>query len=422
MAPRVLKQYCDHKASQNTNLTLTNSMKLLKTISLVTLITSLLSTHSMAADISSLEVKTKVVNGVMKSWTLECPDGGTIDLMTADISEEGLEKLMSELSRIESENGVAIKSKTIVRDHVIESDTIESTTTLTEDQARRLCQIVAENPAPPQPKNHRPKMFCVHDDGKISKSTITLPDGQVLDLAELDDQLLEDVLNLIKKFEEQNGVEVISTTQTNGGRIESDRIITLTWLTPNQIQELHLLLALHQLSIVPHLGILPTEGWLRLQLGRRPMQIPLEGEMVIQRNLQLPLPDPNQPTLIPIAIVQLDLVGAPSPNLPFHLGLDPLFQSRGFITAPSPNAPASGQLNAHLQLQLPNGFNLQHQPPIPLQFQLDSPFEWIQSPFTAFNQAGTVTFENDNLALKAKLRLIVKEAPRVILAPINITR
>ena len=191
--------------------------------------------------VAQFTMRTVVKDFVTTEWTLECPDGGMLDLGTVDLTEKGMMLFFECLNDIESKVGINIKSKTVVRDFVAESDETVTTTSMSADQVAKLKKIIDENRVPANPiPSTRPRIESVLLNGELDSFIIDLGRGCILDLtdANLPAQVLQELMQLIDQIEAENGVHVSGTTRVKDGAVEKDRVITVSHLTEPQIQRI----------------------------------------------------------------------------------------------------------------------------------------------------------------------------------------
>ena len=253
----------------------------------------------------ALEMRTVVKDFVTTEWTLECPDGEVLDLTTVGLTDQGIREFIQCLSQIESEVGVHISSKTVVKDFVVESDEIISTTNMSEEQVNKLKQIIDTHRIPSNPlPSTRPRIESVLLNGVPDSFIIALPDGCIIDLTDvpIDPQVLNELIQLIQQIERENGVHVTGTTTVKDGQTEKDRVIQITYLTPQQIEQLLQFFQGKGIALILWQKLVPIEMHGVFDLNGEHMPFNVTGEALIQ----LPPPDP-QTGAAPVEIVALEL-------------------------------------------------------------------------------------------------------------------
>jgi hypothetical protein len=280
-------------------------------------------------------MRTVVKDFVTTEWTLECPDGEVLDIGSVDMTDKGIMEFMQALNTIESQVGVKISSHTVVKDFVVESDTVISETVMSADQVAQLKKIIEDNPVPSNAvPTTRARIQSVLLDGALDSFIIDLGNGCIIDLtdANLNPQVLQGLINLINQIEAENGVHISGATTVKDNTVEKDRVVSVTHLTEPQIQQIlqylqssNVALPLWQKACGVHLtGTLHING----------LAIPLDltGHMVFQ----LPPLDP-QTGQQPIEMIDLGLQSV-DPLGPV-VDLAPLFTPTLIFMEPtSPNA------------------------------------------------------------------------------------
>jgi hypothetical protein len=279
-------------------------MRRLATAALPLLLLASAGSASFAA--GTFRMQTTVKDFVTTKWTLQCPNGKKIDLTKVDLTPAGEMLFFECLADIESTNGVHIRSKTRVRDFITQEDTITSETEMDMAQAMKLCDIIDSNRLPSPPfVTGKPRVQTLSVNGAVESILVDLGDGRKLDLtgAGLSPQQLQAFLDLIAQIELVRGVHVAGQTMGGG----EDRVLTVTSLTADDVQQLLQLAQNEGIAIPPDLLVFPVTAKAMLRLDDTRGMVALEGDTVVRR---LPTePAPGGGFQIPIEIVGLQLVG-----------------------------------------------------------------------------------------------------------------
>lgn len=280
-----------------------------------------LSLLSVSAQGQTFAMRTVVKDFVTTEWTLACPDGEVLDLTTVDLTDEGIRRLIECLGQIEAEAGVHIKSNTIVRDFVVESDEIISTTNMTAAQVNKIKDIIDTHRVPMNPfPGTRPRIESVRLDGVLDSFIIDLGEGCIIDLTDvsINPQTLNALIQLIQQFEAQNGVHVTGATTVKDGVTEKDRVIQITHLNPQQIEQLLQFFQGHGIALLFPQKLAPVHMQGVIEFNGQPVPFDLQGEALLQ-----PLPPDPLTGAVPLEVVALGLRGIDPAGLSVGLGPGP---------------------------------------------------------------------------------------------------
>lgn len=250
-------------------------------------------------------MRTVVKDFVTTEWTLECPDGEVLDMSVVDLTEQGIVKLLDCLNQIESEQGIQITSKTVVEDFVVESDEVIGTVEMTAAQVDKIKNLIENNRVPVNPfPATRPRIQSVLLNGVLDSFIIDLGNGCILDLTDvsLDPQTLNELIQLLQQLEAENGVHVSGATTVKDGVTEKDRVVQISYLTPQQIQRIFQFFQQKGIALLLNLKWAPVFLQGVISLGGEDIPIEMNGHILFQ---PMP-PDPQHPGL-PFEVMELQL-------------------------------------------------------------------------------------------------------------------
>ena len=348
-------------------------------------------THADAA--KTYKMTTVVEDFVTTKWEFKCPPNRKVDLAQASMTLKGWQEFLECLATIESDNGIALTSKTVVRNKVTESDKITSKVEMTAEQATKLCGIIDANPLPPSPPvASRPRIQELAVDSVIDNIVLDLGDGCVLDLTrtDLDPRVIGQLFDLLDNFAQQNGTQVSSTSKSKLGG-GTDRIHTITYLTPDQVEALKQLLFQNEVLLPPGFKWVPVSMKLLIDVGGQKVRVKGEGRALM---VWSDPPRPAPPGHFPRDIIELEMIGN-SPLGEVRIGLLP------------------DQIGPGVQIQDPNRpFKLQTELELPLEFQLPGqPPVQLEQPVTVFGKSKAGSKRGTRLKAKGKFQLVDDDGP-----------
>lgn len=318
----------------------------------------------------TFKMHTVVRDSITTEWTLQCPDGEVLDISTVSLTEKGMQAFFECLGQIESQQGIHVSSRTVVKDFVVESDEILSTVEMTADQVNKLKTIIDNHQIPMLPfPLTRPRVESVLLDGQLDSFVIDLGDGCILDLTDpsIGPQILDPLIQLLQEFERENGVSVTSATTVKDGQIEKDRVIQITTLLPHQIEQILQFLQSRGFMVLFDQKLAPISMQGVIDFNGERIEFDVEGDVLLQ-----PMPPDPQLGALPFEILDMQLV---SPNpLGLAVGLhSPLQPPIPLFLHPSDH---TGRL-MQLEGQIPNlAFNQVGLEQVTLLAHPDFPFEF----------------------------------------------
>lgn len=274
----------------------------------------------------TFKMHTVVRDSITTEWTLQCPDGEVLDITTVSLTDKGMEAFFQCLGQIESQQGIHITSRTVVKDFVVESDEIFSRVEMTADQVNKLKGIIETHQIPRVPfPLTRPRVESVLLDGALDSFIIDLGEGCILDLTNpfIGPQVLEQLIELLQQFERENGVSVTSATTVKDGQIEKDRVIQITYLLPHQIEQILQFLQSQGFAVLFDQKLAPMSMQGVIDFNGEHLEFDVRGDVLLQ-----PMPPDPELGALPFEVMDLQLV---SPN--------PLGPSVGLLPPQHPIPP-----------------------------------------------------------------------------------
>jgi hypothetical protein len=339
----------------------------------------------------TFKMKTTVKDFVTTKWTLDCPTGGKIDLTKVALDDAGTDLFYECLGDIESMNGIEISSRTKVKGFVTQQDTIKSTTEMSEEQAQKLCDIIAMHRIPEVPfATGRRRIQTVTCNGAIESIIVDLGDGRKVDLVNgmLTAQQLQALLDLLDQFAQQNGIHVAGQTTSDEGGVQKDRVLAVTYLEDGQIDQFLQTAQNEGVGIPLAVTVFPAGAKGVLRIDGEKLKVELEGPFVVKRNP--PVVAPGGGVTIPIEIVQLELVG-----------VDPVFPGNDVVIRLPAGPPAQGTLQS--SDTKPEKFELEI--PIPLEVERGGTTFGVPAPVPATGKIKTPVTKDPKVKIKGEHEL-----------------